>query len=54
MSKMKNIQITIEELQEQGIHTTLEQIMEIHNNKNIPIEKVEEYLLQNKKQQITL
>lgn len=53
MGKMKTIQIIINELQEQGINTTLEQIIQIHTTQNIPIEKIQEYLLQNKKQEIT-
>lgn len=54
MGKMKTIQITIEELQEQGITTTLEELIQIHTNKNIPINELQEYLKQNKKQSITM
>ncbi len=54
MGKMKNIQIIIEELQEQGIQTNIEQLIEIHTNQNIPIEKLEQYLIENKKANITM
>lgn len=52
MGKMKTIQITIQELQEQGIHTTIEELIQIHTNQNIPTEKLMEHIIQNKKQRI--
>lgn len=54
MGKMKTIQIIIEELQEQNIHTTIEELTQIHTNKNIPINELQEYIQQNKKQSITM
>ena len=52
MGKIKTIQIIIEELQEQNIHTTIEELAEIHTNQNIPINKLQEYLQQKIKNKI--
>ena len=54
MGKMKNIQITIEELRENGINTTLEELIKISQKENIPMNEVPNYLIQNKKQGITM
>lgn len=54
MGKIKTIQIIIEELNEKGYNTTLEEIIEIATTQAIPIEKTEEYIIQNRKNNITV
>ena len=54
MGKIKTIQIIIEELNEQNIHTTIDELIQIHTNQNIPINELQKYIQQNKKQSITM
>ena len=54
MGKIKNIQIIIEELGENGINTNLEELIKISQKENIPMNEVPNYLIQKQKQHITM